>query len=146
MFTPTRNEARLFITGAWTKHRKGQPLSALEQVAAGICALHPEYHAVLESPDAHLDTDYAPESGDINPFLHLSLHLAVAEQLSVDQPKGIRAAFARLRSDHGDEHGALHAIVECLGEVLWQAQRMKAAPDATLYLDCIEACCRSGKR
>ena len=146
MFTPTRNEARRFIAGAWSKHRNGQALSALEQVAANICALHPEYHALLESPDAHLDTDYAPESGDVNPFLHLSLHLAVSEQLSVDQPAGIRAAFASVRSAYGDEHGALHAIVECLGETLWQAQRLKAAPDATLYLDCIEARCRNSKR
>lgn len=145
MFTPTRNEARRFLAQAWSKHKNGQPLSALEQIAAGICAAHPEYHALLGAPDDSLDADYAPEGGAVNPFLHLSLHLAVAEQLSVDQPPGIRAAFSRLREQLGDEHRALHAIVECLGETLWQAQRLQGAPDAALYLDCVKARYRSSK-
>ena len=88
-----------------------------------LIALHPEYHALLEAPERHLDRDWRPESGDVNPFLHLSLHLAVAEQLAIDQPPGIRAQFERLRAARGDEHAALHAVLECLGEVMWQAQR-----------------------
>jgi len=143
MFTPSRDEARRFLADAWTKYQGGQPLSGLEQIAASICALHPEYHPLLERGEQQLDRahlrDYAPETGAINPFLHLSLHLAVAEQLSIDQPPGIRAAFMRLRASHGDEHEALHALVECLGETLWQAQRLKSAPDAMLYLRCVEA-------
>jgi len=139
MFTPNRDEARRFLADAWTRYQGGQPLSGLEQIAASICALHPEYHPLLEQREQHFDRDYAPETGAINPFLHLSLHLAVAEQLSIDQPPGIRDAFERLRAARGDEHEALHALVECLGETLWQAQRLKAAPDAVLYLRCVEA-------
>lgn len=149
MFTPSRDEARRFLADAWTKYQAGQPLSGLEQIAASICALHPEYHPLLEQREQHEQheqhfdrahlRDYAPETGAINPFLHLSLHLAVAEQLSIDQPPGIRAAFTRLRAAHGDEHEALHALVECLGETLWQAQRLQSAPDAMLYLRCVEA-------
>ncbi len=88
-------------------------------------------------PNATLDRDYRPESGDINPFLHLSLHLAVAEQLAIDQPPGLRAQFERLRDARGDEHAALHAVVECLGEVIWAAQRHGKPPDAALYLACL---------
>ena len=79
------------------------------------------------------------EIGDVNPFLHLSLHLAVAEQLAIDQPPGIRAEFDRIRTATGDEHAALHAVLECLGEVLWTAQRHGTPPDAALYLDCLRA-------
>ncbi len=137
MFNPSRDEARRFLIDAWAKQRTGQPLTALEDVAATLIAMHPEYHPTLEHPDRHVERDYAPESGDINPFLHLSLHLAVAEQLAIDQPPGIRAQFARLKEARGDEHAALHAVLECLGEVIWSAQRLRAAPDAALYLDCL---------
>jgi hypothetical protein len=112
-------------------------MSDLERIAAKLIALHPEYHATLEQPDKFADRDYHPESGDINPFLHLSLHLAVAEQLAIDQPPGIRAQFERIRDARGDEHAALHAVLECLGEVMWHAQRHRTAPDAKLYLDCL---------
>lgn len=137
MFNPSRDEARRFLIDAWAKYRAQAPLSGLEQVAVGLIALHPEYHATLEDPDRHADRDYAPETGDVNPFLHLSLHLAVAEQLAIDQPPGIRAHFERIRAARGDEHQALHAVLECLGEVVWHAQRHRAPPDAQVYLDCL---------
>ncbi len=139
MFNPSRDEARRFLIGAWSKFRAREPLSGLEQIAAGLIALHPEYHAVLEAPETNLDRDWHPESGDVNPFLHLSLHLAVAEQLAIDQPPGIRAQFERIRTARGDEHAALHAVLECLGEVVWSAQRHGTPPDAALYLACLAA-------
>ena len=104
---------------------------------SAIIARHPEYHATLETPEDSLDRDCRPESGDVNPFLHLSLHLAVAEQLAIDQPPGIRAEYERIRVARGDEHEAQHAVLECLGEVLWNAQRHGTAPDAALYLACL---------
>jgi len=137
MFTPTRDEARRFLFEAWRKHRAGEPTSPIEQQAAELIALHPEYHALLDAPAKHLDRDFVPEGGAVNPFLHLSLHLAVAEQLAIDQPPGIRAEFERLRDARGDAHAALHAILECLGEVVWHAQRTNSTPDGALYLACL---------
>ncbi|HVE48460.1 MAG TPA: DUF1841 family protein [Casimicrobiaceae bacterium] len=137
MFTPSRDEARRFLADAWTKYRASQPLSTLERQVVEIVALHPEYHALLEDSQRHLERDYSPESGTMNPFLHLSLHLAVAEQLAIDQPQGIRAEYERIAKAKNDEHAALHAVLECLGEVMWQAQRLNAAPDGALYLDCV---------
>ena len=138
MFTPTRDESRRFFVDAWAKHRAGMPIDGLEKTAVGLVALHPEYRAILEEPERHLERDYAPESGTVNPFLHLSLHLAVAEQLAIDQPRGIRTHFERLRASRVDEHAALHALLECLGETLWQAQRMNAPPDENVYLECLQ--------
>lgn len=135
MFHPSRDEARAFLIDAWAKHRAQQPLSALERIAAGLIAMHPEYHAIFEHPDLHVEREYSP--GDSNPFLHLSLHLAVAEQLAIDQPPGIRAQFERLCTARGDDHAALHAVLEALSEVIWSAQRLRAAPDAALYLECL---------
>src|SRR6187401_2317089 len=138
MFTPSRDEARRFLIDTWAKVRAREPVSGLERMAAELIALHPEYHAVFEAPDKNLDRDWRPEEGDVNPFLHLSLHLAVAEQLAIDQPPGIAAHFARLRDARGDAHAALHAVIECLGEVIWQAQRTGTSPDAAAYLACLE--------
>jgi len=135
MFKPSRDEARRFLIEAWHKRSAGLPLSDLERIAVAIIARHPEYHALLE--EDNLDRDWRPESGDVNPFLHLSLHLAVAEQLAIDQPPGIRAEFDRIRVARGDEHDAQHAVLECLGEVLWNAQRHGTTPDAALYLACL---------
>ena len=137
MFTPSRDEARRFLVDAWAKYRAGAPLGGLEQKAAALIALHPEYHGLLEDPERHLQQDFGPEGGEANPFLHLSLHLAVEEQLAIDQPPGLRAHYERLRRARGDDHAALHALLECLGETLWQAQRLAAAPDANVYLDCL---------
>ena len=138
MFAPSRDEARRFFVDAWTKFRAGTALEGLEKTAAALIVLHPEYHALLEESERHLERDFVPEGGAVNPFLHLSLHLAVAEQLAIDQPAGVCAHFERLRALHGDEHAALHAVLECLGETLWQAQRLNAAPDERVYLDCLE--------
>jgi hypothetical protein len=138
VFSPSRDEARRFLVDAWVKFRAGAPLTDLERMAAALISLHPEYHTVIEDPRRQLDRDWPPEEGDANPFLHLSLHLAVAEQLSIDQPPGIRREFERLRAARGDEHAALHAVLECLGEVVWHSQRHSVPPDAALYLACLE--------
>jgi hypothetical protein len=138
VFNPSRDEARRFLIDAWRKFQAEAPLSGLEALAARLVALHPEYHSILDGSERSVDREWRPEDGDVNPFLHLSLHLAVAEQLAIDQPPGLRAQFERLRAARGDEHAAMHALVECLGEVVWNAQRNGTPPDATLYLACLE--------
>ena len=137
MFTPTRDEARRFLADAWRKYRAGHTLSTLEQRVVEIVSLHPEYHGLLDSADKHIEREWSPEGGAMNPFLHLSLHLAVAEQLAIDQPPGMRAEFERLRARSGDTHAALHDVVECLAETVWQAQRTNAPPDGAAYLECL---------
>jgi len=137
MFAPSRDEARNFLFETWRRHRAGEALDGLHKTALGVLLLHPEYHALLADPERHLERDYRPESGGTNPFLHLALHLAIEEQVAIDQPPGIRAEFERLRNRLGSEHDALHLILDCLGETIWRAQRDGAAPDAEPYLDCI---------
>lgn len=135
MFNPTREEARQFLFDAWRKHGAGELLTPLEDMAARIIALHPEYHAVLADPESHADRDFL--AGAANPFLHLMTHLSVAEQLSIDQPPGIRAQYARLAQKRQSEHEALHAMMECLAETLMRAQRQGSGPDTGVYLDCL---------
>jgi hypothetical protein len=137
VFNPSRGQARNFLFETWRKYRARAPLEGLESVAVDVMLLHCEYHHILDDPDRFLDRDYVPEQGEANPFLHMSLHLAIEEQLAIDQPPGIRAAFERILARRGDRHDALHAILECLGETVWRAQRTRAAPDAEAYLECL---------
>lgn len=136
MFNPSREEVRRFFFEAWRKYRNQLALEGLEQTAIEIMLLHPEYHSLLDRPEQYADRDFSPESGQLNPFLHMSLHLAVAEQVSIDQPRGIRALHQQLLSAQGT-HNALHVLLECLGETVWQAQRTGMPPDEAAYLECI---------
>lgn len=133
MFNPTRDQARLFFIEAWGKLGRREVLTPLEAMASDIVGLHPEYHALLEAEDA-VEREFPPEDGQINPFLHLSLHLAIEEQLTIDQPPGIRALFDAACVRHGERHAALHDLLEALAETVWAAQRERRAPDGVAYL------------
>ena len=136
MFNPSREQVRRFFCESWRKHRARLLLDGAEATAADLIEQHPEYHALLENPDAAVEQEFTPENGQMNPFLHLSLHLAIADQISIDQPAGIRAAYHSLRA-RLDVHEAEHAILECLGETLWRAQREGGAMDGEKYMDSI---------
>ena len=138
MFEPSRDQARDFLFETWSRYRTGAPLVGLEAVALEVILAHPEYHRALEDRERFRDRDYLPELGESNPFLHLSMHIALEEQLSIDQPAGVSGFFTALATKHGDRHKAMHDAMECLAEMVWRAQRDRAAPDATAYLECLE--------
>jgi len=134
MFNPSKEQVRSFFCDAWRKHGQRVPLTPLEALAVDWAVQHPEYHADLQAADA-AQTDYAVEGGRSNPFLHLSMHLAITEQLSIDQPPGICAAHARLLARTGDAHKAAHEIMECLGQVIWESQRLNRPFSNEQYLE-----------
>ena len=142
MFDPTREQVRDTFFGAWRKYRAGEPLTGIDAVALDVILLHPEYHNMLAAPERYRDRDYVDEP---NPFLHLSLHVALEEQLAIDQPPGIASRFAALVARHGERHAALHAAIECLAETVWRAQRNNAPPDADAYLACLQRRARKMK-
>jgi len=137
MFNPSQQDVRRFFCETARKQRTNEILTPLEAIAADWIVQHPEYADALGDPEAALAADYSVENGQSNPFLHLSMHLSIAEQLSIDQPPGIRAAYQALAQRLGDEHAAHHQVMECLGEMIWSAQRNGLPPDAAAYLDCI---------
>ncbi|HKO89453.1 MAG TPA: DUF1841 family protein [Burkholderiales bacterium] len=137
MFNPSRDQVRQFFFDTWKKYRSGAPLEGLESVAIEVLLAHSEYHHVLDDPGRFLDRDYTPDQGEANPFLHMSMHVAIEEQLAIDQPPGIKAEFERLLKKKGDRHDVMHALLDCLGEVIWQAQRNRTAPDGDKYLECL---------
>ena len=138
MFNPSKDEVRRFFCEAWKKSVSGAVLTPLEAIACDWIRLHPEYEPDLADSELALAADYDAAKGKTNPFLHLSMHLSIAEQVSVDQPPGIRAACETLANKLGSEHEAHHHIMECLGEMLWTSQRNGTPPDGSAYIECIK--------
>ena len=137
MFAPSQNDVRTFFCETWRKHCAAEPLSPMETLAAQWIVRHPEYHADLSHLEAALAAVYTIDDGRTNPFLHLSMHLSISEQCSIDQPRGIRQAVELLAAKRGDLHPAHHEVMDCLGEMLWQSQRSGLPPDPHGYLDAV---------
>ncbi|AVY93373.1 MULTISPECIES: DUF1841 family protein [Microvirgula] len=135
MFNPSRDEARRFLFDTWQKHHAGQPLTDLERIALAIELEHPEYQPMLADPDRYLDRDWRPEGGETNPFLHMMMHLSIEEQVSIDQPAGVRDLVDRLAARLGTRHDAQHAAMDGLAEMIWLAQRNGSMPDPNVYLN-----------
>lgn len=134
MFNPSRDQVRSFLFEVYRKLKANELLTPLETHTADIVKRHPEYHDILGRPEDFKERDWTPESGQMNPFLHLSLHLAILEQLSIDQPQGIRALHTALLTRGLDEHGAEHIILDALAETLWASQKSGHAMDPEVYL------------
>ena len=137
MFAPSQNDVRRFFCETRRKLRESLPLTPMEAIAADWITDHPEHHEALDDVDAALATVYEVEDGKTHPFLHLSMHLTITEQIAIDQPTGIRQAFELLRSRLGSSHAAQHEVMECLGEMIWSSQRSGLPPDGEGYLDCV---------
>ena len=137
MFTPSQDDVRRFFCGAYRKQRDGMPLTPMESIAADWISQHPEHHADFDDEAAALAAVFDVEAGRTNPFLHLSMHLTISEQVSIDQPRGIKQAFELLARRLGSAHEAQHEVMECLGEMVWASQRSALPPDGERYIDCV---------
>ena len=137
MFAPSQADVRRFFCEAARKRREALPLTPIETLAADWIAEHPEYDTALADVDTALAAVYDVEDGRTNPFLHLSMHLSITEQIAIDQPRGIKQAYELLAARRGSAHDAQHEVMECLGEMIWASQRSGLPPDGEKYLECV---------
>ena len=137
MFSPDRNSMRRVYFDTWRKYQNREPLQPLEQLVADVIRQHPEYHRLMVGGNDALDRDFRPEDGETNPFLHMSMHISLQEQVSSDRPRGIRSVYRQLVAQVGDTHEAEHRMMECLGLSLWEAQRAGRAPEENTYMGCL---------
>lgn len=137
MFQPSQADVRRFFCTAYAKRREGRPVDTMEAIAVRWIDEHPEYARDLENESAALAAAYTVEEGRTNPFLHLAMHLSIEEQVSIDQPSGIRQAVELLAARRGSLHDAHHEVMECLGEMIWASQRSGLPPDGVAYIDCV---------
>ncbi|CDG81370.1 DUF1841 family protein [Janthinobacterium agaricidamnosum] len=137
MFNPSSDDVRRFFCETYRKHRANEILSPLEAIAVDWIVQHPEYENDLNDVEAALARDYSVEGGQANPFLHLSMHLSIAEQVSVDQPRGIKLGVQQLTQRRDSLHAAHHEVMECLGQMIWTSQRSGLPPDGDAYVECV---------
>jgi hypothetical protein len=138
MFSPSQADVRRFLCSVHAKAQALQTMDAIETIAGMWIAEHPEYHADLANVDEALEKMYDVESGVTNPFLHLSMHLSISEQCSIDQPRGIRQAVELLTARRDGLHEAHHDTMDCLGQMVWESQRANKPPDGDVYIDCVQ--------
>jgi hypothetical protein len=137
LFGENRSDLREVFFSAWEKFHRGDALEPAEQLVVDVLHRHPEYHRVVGNRD-NADKDWTPEMGETNPFLHMGMHIALAEQVGMDRPAGIRQAYEQLAAGMGDTHAAEHEMMECLGRSLWEAQQSGGQPDEAGYLGCVQ--------
>jgi hypothetical protein len=138
MFNPSQADVRRYFCAVYAKTRANQPLEALETIAAKWIDEHPEYHEALRDVELAVTAVYDGGDDRTNPFLHLSMHLSVSEQCSIDQPRGIRQAVELLAHKRNSLHLAHHGAMECLGTMLWESQRGGRPPDGNTYIGCVQ--------
>lgn len=132
----SRDEVRQVYLDVWQKMQRQELLEPMQAMIAEVIEIHPEYHALLEIDDDIKQQEFTPDQGQTNPFLHMGMHIALREQTATDRPPGINSIYQKLVSSKG-QHQAEHAMMECLGQALWNAQRSNQAPDENAYLDCL---------
>ncbi|MFZ3128558.1 MAG: DUF1841 family protein, partial [Rhodoferax sp.] len=138
MFSPSQADVRRFFCSVYAKARAGTALEAIETIASQWMDEHPEYAADFSDVDAALQAMTEVQEGRTNPFLHLSMHLSISEQCSIDQPRGIRQAVELLTHRRNSLHQAHHEAMECLGKMLWESQQAGRPPDGEAYIACVQ--------
>ncbi|VAW72661.1 hypothetical protein MNBD_GAMMA14-1621 [hydrothermal vent metagenome] len=139
LFGQDRDQLRRYYCTAWQTRCKGMPLDPLQKQIVTVIEQHPEYHQLVENPERAITKDYLPELGESNPFLHMGMHLGLREQIDTDRPAGIKRLYQHLLEQHGDAHELEHKMMECLAEMIWQAQKTGTAPDEVRYVDCLKS-------
>lgn len=142
LFGNDRDGMRQYYCDCWKKAQGGMALEPLETQIVAVIKEHPEYHAILEDVDTAKSREYLPEMNETNPFLHMSMHLGIREQMGMNQPTGINELIQQITLKVGD-HEAEHQVMDCLAEAMWQAQRSATPPDDVQYLKCIRKKLRS---
>ena len=138
MFSPSQADVRRFFCSVYAKARAGSALEAIETIASQWMDEHPEYAQDFADVDAALASMGEVQEGRTNPFLHLSMHLSISEQCSIDQPRGIRQAIELLTHKRDSLHQAHHEAMDCLGQMLWESQQAGRPPEGEAYIACVQ--------
>ena len=140
LFNQDRKQQREFLAKAWQKYTNQQLLEPLEKELVSIIKIHPEYQKRINN----IDSEYFPEHGEVNPFLHINLHLSLREQLSIKQPAGIKEIYQKLLDIHKDPHQVEHLMMDCIAQMIFTSQKNNDPIDEDTYLDCLKKQIKQG--
>jgi len=63
--------------------------------------------------------------------------LALRDQLSLNQPKGVKEVHQKLINHYKDSHEVEHLMMECIAEMIYISQKNNTTMDQESYLNCI---------
>jgi len=135
LYTQNRDEQRKFLANAWQKFLDKKLLDPLEDQLTKVIEIHPEYHQLIQD----IESDYFPEQGEVNPFLHINLHLALREQLSINQPIGIKDYYQKLLNKVKDPHEVEHKMMDCIAQMIFSSQKNNTPMDHQAYIECLKS-------
>ena len=135
LYTQDRTQQRQFLANAWQKFIDKKVLDPLEDQLTQVIGMHPEYHKLI----SNVESEFFPESGEVNPFLHINLHLSLREQLSINQPKGINEYYQKILGKVQDPHEVEHLMMDCIAQMIFSSQKNNTSMDHQAYIRCLEA-------
>lgn len=134
-YTQDRTQQRQFLANAWQKFLNKQMLDPLETQLTQVIEIHPEYHKLISD----IESDYFPEQGEVNPYLHINLHLSLREQLSINQPLGIKKIYQKILTQTKDPHETEYKIMDCIAQMIFSAQKNNTPMDHQSYIHCLQS-------
>ena len=72
--------------------------------------------------------------GGVNPFVHLTMHVAVESQIADGEPPETAATIERLVGAGTIRHEAVHRVANILVEHLWTMQRERRGFDRPAFV------------
>jgi hypothetical protein len=135
LYTQNRSEQRKFLASAWQKFLDKKILNPLEYQLIQVIKIHPEYHQLI----SNIESDFFPEQGEVNPFLHINLHLSLKEQVSINQPHGIKNIYQKILRVSVDEHTAEHKMMDCIAQMIFSSQKNQTPMNHKNYIKCLKS-------
>ncbi len=135
LYTQDRTQQRQFLANAWQKFLDKKVLDPLEDQLTQVIEMHPEYHKLIND----VESEYFPEQGEVNPFLHINLHLSLREQLSINQPTGINEYYQKILNKVQDPHEVEHKMMDCIAQMIFSSQKNNQPMDHQAYIECLKS-------
>jgi hypothetical protein len=114
-----RESNRQRLHEVWVAAKAGRPLAGEEAAYAKAMLDHPEYHNAWEFADQVGAAEYVVDGA--NPFLHITVHVIIENQLAQGDPPEVAKTLERLLGQGMGRHGAIHAIAAAFMEVAFPA-------------------------
>ncbi|SMN12270.1 hypothetical protein SPBRAN_486 [uncultured Candidatus Thioglobus sp.] len=134
-YSQDRTQQRQFLANTWQKFLDKKILDSLETQLTQVIEMHPEYHSLINN----VDSEYFPEQGEVNPFLHINLHLSLREQLSINQPLGIQDYYQKIVAKVKDPHETEHRMMDCIAQMIFSSQKNNTPMDHQAYIECLQS-------
>lgn len=116
----------------WQLALAGAPLTIEQMRLVRVMQEHPEYRSIWDNPEeasAGLEDLTEP-----NPFLHVTAHMMVEEQIAGRNPPDVAVVVSRLTRSGDSRHEAIHKVANVLMGEVWDVLAKKREFDREKYV------------